>query len=639
MVRKVECQGRRLLHGTSDSSIHSLRLRLLAALSGVTVTVACAGRSEHRATETSGGSSGADARAGSGGTALGGRGGGGMALGGRGGSAGSSGSAGGDVGPGDTGGTGSTGGTGGTTDVVAGTGGRHTSGTGGTPVTPLAGRAGGGAPPGVGGSSAGNGGTGGRRATLGCTAVGEFAAGLEACDGSFAHRASALACPQSPHDESWNVGAGGAPAAVEFGACESDADCRALGSAYCVHAADSFPGDYPGCQSSCETDADCPSGQICSCDASYFVSAATNLPVTLGLCTPATCVTDADCAPGLLCIATTWNACGHESARDFHCQSADNECSGAGDCGTEVGTEFTCYPNDEGRYICLSGVCGRPFLVAGAPRQSEACESPDWRDRTLAPCLTLSVLDDATRAVVADHFRAAALMEHASIAAFARFSLQLLALGAPPDLVAASAQAMADETRHAEVCFELASRYGARDCGPGALALAEAFETVDLASIVELVLEEGCIGETTAALEARWAAEAASEPVIREVLEGIAADEEQHAALAFRFVAWALARDEHLCGRVQTRLRELATEAAHGAPAEPPHPLAAELAAHGVLSAEAHGAARLAALHDIVPSVLATFEPRARHSQPRTRSAFTVGERAARCHAPRDEHG
>jgi hypothetical protein len=217
-------------------------------------------------------------------------------------------------------------------------------------------------------------------------------------------------------------------------------------------------------------------------------------------------------------------------------------------------------------------------------------------------------------------------MEHASIAAFARFSLQLLALGAPPDLVAAAAAAMADETRHAELCFELASRYGARDCGPGPLALEGAFEAVDLGSIVELVLEEGCIGETSAALEARWAAEAASEPPVREVLERIAADEERHAALAFRFVAWALARNPSLLPRVQARLRTLAIEQPHCAAVEPPHPLAAELAAHGVLSAEAHLAARMAALHDIVPSVLTAFEPAARHSQPRTRSAFTVGE-------------
>jgi hypothetical protein len=39
-----------------------------------------------------------------------------------------------------------------------------------------------------------------------------------------------------------------------------------------------------------------------------------------------------------------------------------------------------------------------------------------------------------------------ALFQHASVASFARFSLELLALGAPPDLVAAAHAAALDGT-------------------------------------------------------------------------------------------------------------------------------------------------------------------------------------------------
>jgi hypothetical protein len=47
-------------------------------------------------------------------------------------------------------------------------------------------------------------------------------------------------------------------------------------------------------------------------------------------------------------------------------------------------------------------------------------------------------------------------MEHASVAAFARFTLDLLALGAPADLVQSAQQALGDEIAHAELCFGLA---------------------------------------------------------------------------------------------------------------------------------------------------------------------------------------
>ncbi len=50
-----------------------------------------------------------------------------------------------------------------------------------------------------------------------------------------------------------------------------------------------------------------------------------------------------------------------------------------------------------------------------------------------------------------------ALMEHASVAALARFTLELLAVGAPADLIRDSNAAASDETRHAELCFALAA--------------------------------------------------------------------------------------------------------------------------------------------------------------------------------------
>ncbi|HEY6080394.1 MAG TPA: ferritin-like domain-containing protein, partial [Polyangiaceae bacterium] len=135
-------------------------------------------------------------------------------------------------------------------------------------------------------------------------------------------------------------------------------------------------------------------------------------------------------------------------------------------------------------------------------------------------------------------------MEHASIAAFARFSLQLLSLGAPPELVDSCTQALADETAHTKLCFRIASAYAGRALGPGPLDIQRSLEQSSLAQIVELVIAEGCFGETSAALDALEAAQNASDPVIAASYARIATDEQRHAELAFRFVRWALERGD-----------------------------------------------------------------------------------------------
>ena len=66
--------------------------------------------------------------------------------------------------------------------------------------------------------------------------------------------------------------------------------------------------------------------------------------------------------------------------------------------------------------------------------------------RSMAP--EARSLPAETRARLGVAWLEIARMEHASIAAFARFALQLLAVGAPPDLILAGQRAMADETNH-----------------------------------------------------------------------------------------------------------------------------------------------------------------------------------------------
>jgi hypothetical protein len=212
---------------------------------------------------------------------------------------------------------------------------------------------------------------------------------------------------------------------------------------------------------------------------------------------------------------------------------------------------------DECCYVVVNGgCCGRPLLIAGEVRLSDLAARGDWCEPG-APTRFEMELRATPRAELARAWAADALMEHASIASFARFSLQLLALGAPASLVAAAQQAAVDETKHAQLCFSLASRFAGHDVGPTPLDL-RGFEVgTALSELAVMVLREGAIGETLAAALARAQLELAGDERCREVLAVIATDEAEHALLAWRFLRYAVERGG---AEVTRRLRDVLAE-------------------------------------------------------------------------------
>jgi hypothetical protein len=134
----------------------------------------------------------------------------------------------------------------------------------------------------------------------------------------------------------------------------------------------------------------------------------------------------------------------------------------------------------------------------------------------------------------------AAQFEHASIASFAQFSLQLLALGAPADLVARSCRAALDEIEHARLAFTLAAGFGDEVVAPGPMPIPTAPLEVTPVAVMRATLRDGCVAETLAALQARRDLADARTAAERDVLARIADDEERHAELAFATIAWLL---------------------------------------------------------------------------------------------------
>ena len=93
------------------------------------------------------------------------------------------------------------------------------------------------------------------------------------------------------------------------------------------------------------------------------------------------------------------------------------------------------------------------------------------------------------------------------MASFARASLALMAVGAPPELVAATHAAAIDEIEHARLTYALASAYGGEPTGPAALDVASgAGGATTLVTVAVETFLDACAGESAAALALREAA-------------------------------------------------------------------------------------------------------------------------------------
>jgi hypothetical protein len=183
---------------------------------------------------------------------------------------------------------------------------------------------------------------------------------------------------------------------------------------------------------------------------------------------------------------------------------------------------------------------GRPWIVDGHARLAALIRSGAW---VIPQPIDVTGLDADTRAALADAWASEGLSEHASVASFARFTVQLLALGAPAALIDASLRAQLDEVRHAQICFALASAYAGSPLGPDVLDVRGGLaESRDPAAIALSLAAEGCIAETVSAILVAAARDRARDPGLRASLASIARDELAHALLAWEALAWMCRR-------------------------------------------------------------------------------------------------
>ena len=136
--------------------------------------------------------------------------------------------------------------------------------------------------------------------------------------------------------------------------------------------------------------------------------------------------------------------------------------------------------------------------------------------------------------------------EHASVASFARNTLQLLTLGSPSELLIASQQAGIDEINHAKISYDIASANTGLKLAPGPLDVQESLKKLDLMSVIRSIIHEGCVGETLAAVEAHVRGHGTEDPYIKKSLLQITEEETNHAQLAWDTIEWVVSKNPEL---------------------------------------------------------------------------------------------
>ena len=381
--------------------------------------------------------------------------------------------------------------------------------------------------------------------------------GFERCENGILHRAEKLECevPQTPSSCLDNM----------LGGCTADADCveQPFGSCQQDMIFGGFTEGSCSCVYGCATDDDCDPGQICRCAGD-----------SLGLytqCIAAGCTIDSDCPPGEICGLSP-DICAPGGFLTA-CTTPADTCDDNDEC-MQPGCTFSL-----DHWACENAACGRPFVVDAQAVVAPLQARDDWRAVHAVPAI-----EPAFASRLADHWSTIGQLEHASVAAFAQFVLQLLAVGAPPTLVLAAQRALADEVEHARLCFGLASLYAGRGVGPGPLAISGAGMSTDLAALTDAVIREACIGETLAAFEAREAAAQTEDPVVRATLTKIADDEARHAELGWQCVQWAVVGTDAVA-RARATFAAAVAEVRHGIERDAAAVPASELRMHGVVDA------------------------------------------------------
>jgi bacterioferritin (cytochrome b1) len=191
-------------------------------------------------------------------------------------------------------------------------------------------------------------------------------------------------------------------------------------------------------------------------------------------------------------------------------------------------TEGSCMPPDvtEGRPLMCDGVA--QVATIGIGRSWIEGPSPKYSQRT-----------KEQRHVLATFWLRTAQLEHASVASFHQFGLDLMRFGASPDLLMRTSKAAMDEISHAKAAFAITEGFLGHPVSPEEFNM-RLQPAKSLAEFAVNVAMEGAVNETLAVVLATLQHEKCEDYAIKKLLMDIIREEAEHAELAWDTLRWLI---------------------------------------------------------------------------------------------------
>lgn len=263
----------------------------------------------------------------------------------------------------------------------------------------------------------------------------------------------------------------------------------------------------------------------------------------------------------------SWTSANDSCVTDFTANLVFNDTLGGDDVAVErqklpvvsVGS----FSSDLVQYGgCFRPVEGRPF-IDGEGRHVHAKAVPESNAAWSAVSRDGATIADRDE-LLGKRWLDRAVGEHASVPAFAAFTIALMSNNAPPELVQDALSAAQDEVRHAMTSFEVASLLLGETMEPGPMPPSSLSFDHDVKALAVAAAKEGCVDETLSALVAGLEVDFEIEQnpniseqtkaILKEKMRTIALEETNHSGLAWRTVRWACSVDPDACKAVQEQV-------------------------------------------------------------------------------------
>jgi hypothetical protein len=157
---------------------------------------------------------------------------------------------------------------------------------------------------------------------------------------------------------------------------------------------------------------------------------------------------------------------------------------------------------------------------------------------------TVGALSPAERTRLAETWTRRSAAEYLAVSTFAVLAIDLVAAGAPADVLSLCMRAGIDEVRHAELCLRMIEIYGGKRVmpPPGMSSLPDDPERPKLHQALANTMLVSCVSETYATTVLTATRDLTTDPVAHAVLTSIYSDEVMHARLGWSYLRYGLER-------------------------------------------------------------------------------------------------